>query len=50
MVALVIALAFVLVLTARLVVDVRQDRPTSPPRSHWHETNPATATRVHHFV
>lgn len=50
MFALVIALAFVLALTARLVKDVRQDRPASPPRSHWHELESSAASRAHQFV
>lgn len=32
--------AFVLAVVARLVVVVRRDRPSSPPRSHFHETDP----------
>ena len=45
---LVIACAVVLGLTARLVSDVRHDRPTTAPRSHWHELDPHTA-RVRHL-
>jgi len=41
MFALIVILAFVLALTARLVTDIRQDRPVNPPRSHWHEIDPS---------
>ena len=49
MFVLVIAFAFVVGLTARLVCDLRHDRPTSAPRSHWHELDPHTA-RVRHLA
>ena len=44
MTALLITCA-VLVLAARLVIDIRQDRPATPPRSHWDELD-ARATRL----
>lgn len=41
MFALILTLTFVIAFTARLVIDVRQDRPVDPPRSHWHEIDPS---------
>jgi hypothetical protein len=46
MFALVLVLAFVLALAARLAIDIRQDRPASPPRSHWHELDQRSARIV----
>ena len=43
MIALVFVLLAVIALAARLVTDVRQDRPTSSPRSHAHELDPHSA-------
>lgn len=43
MFALVIVLLAVIGLAARLVTDVRNDRPQTPPRSHSHELDPHSA-------
>ena len=43
MFALVLVIAAVLALAARLIVDIRQDRSIRPPRSHAHEIDPHTA-------
>jgi hypothetical protein len=50
MFALVLAIAFVLALSARLVTDIRHDRPVNPPRSHWHEVDPTTACHSRQLV
>ena len=50
MFALVLAIAFVLALTARLVIDIRQDRPVNPPRSHWHELDTSATSHARHYV
>jgi hypothetical protein len=50
MFALVLVVAFVVALSARLVTDIRQDRPVSPPRSHWHELEATGASRGRQFV
>ncbi len=49
MLVLVLALALVLALSARLAIDIRQDRPVQPPRSHWHEIDPSAA-RIRQLV
>lgn len=42
MFALVLVLAAVIALAARLIADIQQDRPSRPPRSHVHEIDPRT--------
>ena len=42
-VAIAIAIAAAVAVSARLVIVVRNDRPLSPPRSHFHELDQHSA-------